>query len=48
MKAPLAQDAEGNAEAEKQVPNIEQMWRRKDKYGLVWTLAHVFFLLSDT
>ncbi len=48
MKAPLAQDAEGKAEAEKQVPNIEQMWRRKDKYGLVWTLAHVFFLLSDT
>ena len=43
MKAPLVQDAEGKAEAEKQVPNIEQTWRRKDKYGLVWILAHVFY-----
>ena len=35
MKAPLREDAEGKAEAEKLVPNIEQTWRRKDKYGLV-------------
>ena len=34
MKAPLREDAEGKAEAEKQVPNIAQTWRRKDKYGL--------------
>ncbi len=41
MKAPWREDAEGKAEAEKLVPNIEQTWRRKDKYGLVWTLAYL-------
>jgi len=39
MKAPLEQDAEGKAEAQKQVPSAGDSWRRKDKYGLVWTLA---------
>ena len=27
MKAPLREDAEGKAEAEKQVPNIERAWK---------------------
>ena len=39
LKAPLAQDEEGQAEAEKQVPSLEQTWRRKDKYGLVRALV---------
>ncbi len=46
MKAPLREDAEGKAEAEKQVPNIERAWRRKDKYGLARASAHVFFFVE--
>ena len=39
MRAPLIEDAEGKADAEKQVPGTGGTWRRKDKYGLGLALA---------
>ncbi len=39
MQAPLEQDDEGRAEAQRPVANGDQMWRRKDKCGLARVLA---------